>query len=92
MTAAIFLNGALQMGSTSTLTSLAMLKVEIDHGGDYLNYLKPFISQVLYDKKPELITDSGTSELIREHFGLEIPARTVQIILKRLVKDGALHK
>ena len=80
------------MGSTSTLTSLAMLKVEIDHGGDYLNYLKPFISQVLYDKKPELITDSGTSELIREHFGLEIPARTVQIILKRLVKDGALHK
>lgn len=92
MTAAIFLNGALKMGSTSTLTSLAMLKVEIDHGGDYLNYLKPFISQVLYDKKPELITDSGISDLIKEHFGLEIPARTVQIILKRLVKDGALHR
>lgn len=92
MTAVAHINGALQMGSTSTLTSLAMLKIEIDHGNDYLNYLRPFVLQALFERKPEVISDGSVSNLIKEIFGLEIPSRTIHIILKRLVKDGHLHK
>lgn len=92
MTAAAFITGALEMGSTSTLTSLAMLKIEIDHGSDYLNYLKPFVLQALFERRPEIINDGSVSNLIKEIFGLEIPSRTIHIILRRLVKDGHLYK
>jgi hypothetical protein len=34
---------------TNTLTSLAILKVQVNHNGDYLTYLEPFILQVLTD-------------------------------------------
>ena len=39
--------------ATNTLTSLAILKVNIDQGKDYLDYLRPFILQVLVEQKPE---------------------------------------
>ena len=41
------------MASTKTLTSLAMLKVKIDQGSDYLDYLLPFILQILVDHRPD---------------------------------------
>ena len=43
--------------STATLTSLAILKVTVDQKGDYLDYLRPFILQVLYDHKPWKFTE-----------------------------------
>ena len=39
--------------STATLTSLAILKVNLDQGNDYLDYLRPFILQVLVEHKPD---------------------------------------
>jgi len=70
--------------SSATLTSLAMLKVNVDQGRDYLDYLRPFILQVLCDHKPSPITDAVVRDHIRKDFGLEIPERAVQIVLKRL--------
>ena len=55
--------------STATLTSLAMLKVNIDQGEDYLEYLRPFVLQVLVDRNPELVTDQIVTDYIREQFG-----------------------
>jgi len=75
---------------SATLTSLAMLKVDIDHGNDYLDYLKPFIIQVLFDHNPDPVTDQGVCDYLRADYGLEIPTRTVQIVLKRIVKLGLL--
>ena len=80
------------MSSTETLTSLAILKVNIDQGNDYLDYLRPFIVQVLVDRRVDPVTDRGVKELIREQFGLEIPERTVQILLRRISKNGYLKK
>ncbi|EQD49429.1 hypothetical protein B1B_11641 [mine drainage metagenome] len=74
------------MASTETLTSLAMLKVNIDQGNDYLDYLRPFIQQVLVDQKPDPVTDQTIHEYLRIQFGLEIPIRAVQIVLKRLAR------
>ena len=78
--------------STTTLTSLAILKVNFDHGGDYLEYLVPFVVQVLADQKPDPVTDRIVREYILEQFGLEIPERTVQIVLRRIVRRYPLER
>jgi len=78
--------------STETLTSLAMLKVKLDHGGDYLDYLQPFVVQVLVDHSVAHVTSEFVNEHILEQFGLVIPERTVQVVLKRLAKKRFLQK
>ena len=77
---------------TNTLTSLAMLKVNIDQGRDYLDYIRPFIFHVLMEHSPDPITDQIVSEYIRQQFGLQIPARTVQIVLKRISRQYPLKR
>ncbi len=78
--------------TTNTLTSLAILNVQIDHGGDYLEYLRPFILQVLSDHDIDPISTGVVRRLLREQFGLEIPERTVEIVLKRLAKRHVIKK
>ncbi len=78
--------------SSATLTSLAMLKVNVDQGRDYLDYLRPFILQVLCDHKPNPVTDAVVRDHIRSDFGLEIPERAVQMVLKRLVRQHPLTR
>ena len=78
--------------SSATLTSLAMLKVTIDHGQDYFDYLRPFILQILVDEKLDPITDHVVQDYLQSHFGLEIPERTVQLVLRRLSKNKLLRK
>lgn len=79
--------------STATLTSLALLKVNIDHHGrDYLDYLRPFVMQVLLETQPDFVTDDSTTVAIRDRFGLEIPSRTVHIVLRRLARSGQLRR
>ena len=69
-----------------------MLKVRIDQGQDYLDYLRSFILHVLVTHKPDPITDITVQDLIRIDFGLEIPRRAVQIVLKRLSRRYPLKK
>ncbi len=78
--------------STATLTSLAMLKINIDSGGDYLDYLRPFVLQVLVDQRPEHVTDQIIKDWILRQFGLDIPQKTVQIVLRRLSRSCPLKK
>lgn len=78
--------------SSETLTSLAMLKVNVDQGKDYLDYLRPFILQVLVDQKPDPVTDRVVQGHLRTQFGLEIPDRAVQVVLKRLSRSHPLTK
>ena len=80
------------MSTTATLTSLAMLKVNVDHGRDYLDYLRPFILQVLVDHKPDPITDRGVRDHIRTQYGLAIPERAIQVVLRRLSRAYPLRK
>ena len=78
--------------STATLTSLAILKVNIDQRKDYLEYLRPFILQVIVDHKPDPITTGVVSDYVRTRFGLEIPERTVEIVLKRISRNHSLKR
>src|SRR5258706_484235 len=78
------------MALRETLTSLAMLKVNIDQGRDYLDYLVPFVVQALVDSRLESVTDQHVNELLVSSYGLNIPVRTVQLVLRRLVKRRVL--
>ncbi|MEB0090085.1 hypothetical protein RHM65_22185 [Pseudomonas sp. CCI4.2] len=69
-----------------------MLNVSINTGGDYLEYLRPYILDVLVNDPPELITDASVAEKLLARCGLKIPSRTVQIILQRLAKERLLVK
>ena len=78
--------------SSSTLTSLAILKVNIDQGRDYLDYLQPFILDILANETLNIINDNEIYKLILKKFGLDIPKRSIQIVLKRISKKYPLKK
>lgn len=80
------------MSHAVTLSSLAMLKVSIDSGGDYLEYLRPYVVQVLIESRPDIVVDSTVARNLREICGLEIPHRTINIVLQRLASQGYLKK
>ena len=77
---------------TNTLTSLAILKVNIDQGKTYIDYLGPFILQVLVDHKPDPVTNRVVGEHLRSQFGLEIPDPTVHFALLRLSKSHSIER
>ncbi len=79
--------------STLTLTSLAILKVDIDERHrDYIGYLATFVLSVLETRRPEIVTDVVIAGLLAEEFGLRIPVKAVQHVLRRLARDGHLRK
>ena len=80
------------MSKEITLLSLAMLKVSIDSGKDYLEYLRPFVMQSLASKTTVPIADESIAMQLQDDFGLVIPRRTVQILLQRISKAGFLKK
>ena len=80
------------MKSNATLTSLAMLKVKIDQSQDYLDYLNPFVLQVLIDRTSPEFTIINVKEEILEQFGLVIPERSIGIVLKRLARSGLIKR
>ena len=76
----------------STLTSLAILRVTIDHGGDYLSYLQPLLLQILVDERPEPITTEVLQNHILNKFGLVLPDATVQLVLKRIARRHPVQR
>ena len=75
-----------------TLVSLAMLKIKEDGGSDYLDYLKPFIKHILSKWDTTPVDETKISESLKNTHGLIIPSKVVQIVLKRLTRDGVLYK
>ena len=69
-----------------------MLRVNLEEQrGDYLENLRPFILQVLFVHTPDPVTDTIVAKHILEDFGLVIPRRTVQGMLRRLADDDGVH-
>lgn len=74
-----------------TLASLAMLRVDINHRhNDYLDYLVPFISEILSQKPGEHVDDSSVASEVSSQYGLKIPVATVHLVLKRLSRKGII--
>ena len=70
-----------------------MLKVSVDfENHDYLDYLRPFVLEVLRDLIPGPVSETQVCDGIRDAFGLYIPSRVVLIVLKRIVRSGLLKR
>ena len=79
--------------STSTFLSLAILKVDLDEGvSDYLGYLENFAASLITKYKPDPVTDSELASLFEQEFGLRVPVRGVQLVLRRLAKRGLMKR
>ena len=79
--------------STSTFLSLAILKVDLDEGvSDYLGYLENFAVSLITKYKPDPVTDSELASLFEQEFGLRVPVRGVQLVLRRFAKRGLMKK
>ena len=77
---------------TSTLTSLAILRVQVNRNGDYLTYLEPFVLQILADCDTNVVTSNYITDSLRQRFGLAIPDRTVDIVLRRITRRKILTR
>jgi hypothetical protein len=78
---------------TLTLTSLAILKVDIDEQfRTYTDYLITFVLCVLTTHKPDVVTDSVVADLLEQEFGLRVPVKAVQHALRRMVRKDYLRK
>ena len=79
---------------TTTLTSLAMLKVHADskEQQDYVDYLRPFAVYVLGEHKPFPVSRERLQKLLLQEFGLKVPVRGCELILNRLSKSGNLER
>ena len=77
---------------TNTLTSLAILRVQINRNNDYLSYLEPFVLQILTDSTTNVVTGENITDSLRQRFGLAIPKRTVEILLRRITRRKILTR
>lgn len=79
------------MTTAQTLTSLAMLKVDLDQQHrNYVDYLSPFVVDVLNADRPEIISDGTVADKLLGRFGLKVPTKAVQHVLRRMQKKGYL--
>ena len=69
---------------TTTLTSLALLKLQIDGGDDYFDYICPFIGQMFIEYRDTPLVAEEVREGISTNFGLEIPLDVIRFVLMRM--------
>lgn len=74
----------------ASLSSLAMLSLRLQAGKDYLDYLQGFVVEALRRMDGEAVDAARLKEAVRNEFGLNIPAATFSIYLKRLSKEGVV--
>lgn len=76
-----------------TLTSVAMLKVDLDtRTRDYIDYLKPFIMHILASFPSSSFSIKEIGDNIYKEFGIQLPFRIVELLLARISRDGYLKK
>lgn len=79
------------MNDSTTLTSLAMLKVDIDaQHRTYVDYLSPFVIDILNKNKGDILSDTRIADRLRKNFGLQIPTKVVHQVLRRFQKKNYL--
>jgi len=74
----------------ASLSSLAMLSVQLRDGKDYLDYIHGFVIEAINKLSPEPFDAASIKKIVEEQFALRIPTATFAIYLKRLVKTGAI--
>ena len=80
------------MSEVSTLTSLVLLKHQVDKGKDYYDYLVPFIEQIYVNHPNKSFDDEKIRQRILHEFGLEVPLPVVVRVIRRMCKRSILER
>lgn len=76
-----------------SLISLAILKADLDEGRrDYLSYIENFVVALLKTWNEDPVTDGLMASAFEKSYGLRVPHRTMQLVLRRLRKRGYLER
>src|SRR5687768_2453446 len=73
-----------------SLSSLAMLSLQMQSGKDYLDYLRGFVLAGVKAFDGEAFDPQRVKEYVESEFGLRIPVASFAIYLKRLVANGVI--
>ena len=57
-------------------------------GADYIDYLKPFVAHALARVNGIQASPETIHGIVRNEFGLLIPRRAIDVVLRRLARDG----
>jgi hypothetical protein len=68
----------------TSLSSLALLSLQMEEGHDYLDYLRGFVIEALHQIKTPSFDAGEVQTVVHREFGLRIPVATFAIYLKRL--------
>lgn len=78
--------------TTPLITSLAILKVNFDRGGqDYVGNFLPLAGEILRQSSDDVVSIAQVQEGFQDEFGLDIPQGPIRTILKRAVSAGYAH-
>jgi hypothetical protein len=92
-TAAVGEDGFELSQRTLTLTSLAILKVDIgEHHRNYLDYLGPFVLDIIAGAGLQVVTDEIIAGFLEKQLGLKVPIKAVQHVLRYLARQSYLKK
>lgn len=76
--------------STTTLSSLALLKLQIDNGTDHYDNLRLLIEPLF---KPNFTIDAdNVAQAVLTEFGLQFPDVAIRSVLKRMERRGDIRK
>lgn len=77
-----------------TLLSFAMLKEKIDNNSSYIEYFEPYILHCINELKKHntIIIDNTVQQSLKAIFGLNIPQRTINLMLQRISRKGFIQK
>jgi len=75
----------------ASLSSLAMLSVQLREGKDYLDYIHGFVVDAISRVGDEPFDAATVKKIVEEQFALRIPAATFTLYLKRLAKTGSIR-
>lgn len=74
--------------SAEVLTSLAILKVQVGQGQDFLQNFIPFVAECVRTDPSDVVTVSAIQAGFKKLFGFNVPAGVVQNLLRRAAKQG----
>ena len=76
----------------TSLSSLALLSLQLNNGKDYLDYLKGFVIEAIRQIPEPSYNNVSVQKIILNEFGLRIPVATLAICLKRLQKEKIIER
>ena len=65
----------------TSLSSLALLSLQMEEGRDYLDYLRGFVIEALHHLKAPAFDAGEVQSVVHREFGLRIPIATFAIYL-----------